>query len=252
VQHGVVRAAPDAGPGPCREPAVSRRHWYVQAERQPAPDTVGDQRWAMAADSVSSGVPCVPPPCGHTPCAGINGFAISHSPSRTIQLAEACGLFVLSGTRSGVKVRSAPLPLPADGRPGSRRGVSPGVLAVRCEGLGPGPIDPSRSTGPPGQAVFSTRRVVAALGAIRASKTVAARAPRRPSGGLRGASYPLSIAATGARPGQHRRAGSQQNIHERRLARPCHRSAGVCSRRLGGLINRYCWVRSLTSQIPAD
>lgn len=43
--------------------------------------------------------------------------------------------------------------------------------------------------------MFSTRRMVAALGAIHASKTVAARAPRRPSGVPMGASYPLSIAA---------------------------------------------------------
>jgi len=129
VQHGVVQAAPDAGPAPGREPAVSRRLRYAEAERQPSPDTAGDQmadgRWPMAADSVSSGVPCVPPPCGHTSCSGINGFAISHRPSRPIQLAEACGLFVLSGTCSGVTVRSAPLPWPADGRPGSRRRASP-------------------------------------------------------------------------------------------------------------------------------
>ena len=40
----------------------------------------------MAANSVSSGVSCVPPPCGRTLDGGISGFAISHSPSGTIQL----------------------------------------------------------------------------------------------------------------------------------------------------------------------
>lgn len=38
----------------------------------------------MAANTVSSGVSCVPPPCGRTLDAGISGFAISHSPSGTI------------------------------------------------------------------------------------------------------------------------------------------------------------------------
>jgi hypothetical protein len=40
----------------------------------------------IAANSVSSGVFGVPPPCGRTRSGGINGFAISHSPSGTIQL----------------------------------------------------------------------------------------------------------------------------------------------------------------------
>jgi len=40
----------------------------------------------MAANSVSSGVSCVPPPCGRTLGGGISGFAISHRPSGTIQL----------------------------------------------------------------------------------------------------------------------------------------------------------------------
>lgn len=40
----------------------------------------------IAANSVSSGVSCVPPPCGRTFDRGINGSAISHSPSGTIQL----------------------------------------------------------------------------------------------------------------------------------------------------------------------
>ncbi|MFI5888312.1 hypothetical protein, partial [Streptomyces sp. NPDC051554] len=40
----------------------------------------------MAANSVSSGVSCVPPPCGRTLDGGISGFAISHNPSGTIQL----------------------------------------------------------------------------------------------------------------------------------------------------------------------
>lgn len=40
----------------------------------------------MAANSVSSGVSCVPPPCGRTFDGGMSGFAISHSPSGTIQL----------------------------------------------------------------------------------------------------------------------------------------------------------------------
>jgi len=43
VQHSVVQAAPDAGPAPGREPAVSRRLRYAEAERQPSPDTAGDQ-----------------------------------------------------------------------------------------------------------------------------------------------------------------------------------------------------------------
>jgi hypothetical protein len=40
----------------------------------------------MAANSVSSGVSGVPPPCDRTLDGGISGFAISHSPSGTIQL----------------------------------------------------------------------------------------------------------------------------------------------------------------------
>ena len=40
----------------------------------------------IAANSVSSGVSCVPPPCGRTFDGGISGFAISHNPSGTIQL----------------------------------------------------------------------------------------------------------------------------------------------------------------------
>jgi hypothetical protein len=40
----------------------------------------------IAANSVSSGVSCVPPPCGRTRDGGINGSAISHKPSGTIQL----------------------------------------------------------------------------------------------------------------------------------------------------------------------
>lgn len=40
----------------------------------------------IAANSVSSGVSAVPPPCGRTLDGGISGSAISHSPSGTIQL----------------------------------------------------------------------------------------------------------------------------------------------------------------------
>ncbi len=40
----------------------------------------------IAANSVSSGVSCVPPPCGRTLEGGISGFAISHNPSGTTQL----------------------------------------------------------------------------------------------------------------------------------------------------------------------
>ncbi len=40
----------------------------------------------IAANSVSSGVSCIPPPCGRTFDSGISGSAISHSPSGTIQL----------------------------------------------------------------------------------------------------------------------------------------------------------------------
>lgn len=40
----------------------------------------------IAANSVSSGVSCVPPPCGRTFDGGISGSAISHSPSGAIQL----------------------------------------------------------------------------------------------------------------------------------------------------------------------
>lgn len=40
----------------------------------------------IAANNVSSGVSCVPPPCGRTLDGGISGSAISHSPSGTIQL----------------------------------------------------------------------------------------------------------------------------------------------------------------------
>lgn len=42
--------------------------------------------YTIAANTVSSGVFCVPPPCGRARSGGINGFAISHSPSGTIQL----------------------------------------------------------------------------------------------------------------------------------------------------------------------
>ncbi len=38
----------------------------------------------IAVNSVSSGVSCVPPPCGRTFDGGISGFAISHNPSGTI------------------------------------------------------------------------------------------------------------------------------------------------------------------------
>jgi hypothetical protein len=40
----------------------------------------------IAANSVSSGVSCVPPPYARTFDGGISGSAISHSPSGTIQL----------------------------------------------------------------------------------------------------------------------------------------------------------------------
>jgi hypothetical protein len=40
----------------------------------------------IAANSVSSGVSFVPPPCGRTFDGGISGSAISHRPSGTIQL----------------------------------------------------------------------------------------------------------------------------------------------------------------------
>jgi transposase len=40
----------------------------------------------IAANSVSSGVSCVPPPCGRAFDGGFSGSAISHSPSGTIQL----------------------------------------------------------------------------------------------------------------------------------------------------------------------
>lgn len=40
----------------------------------------------MAANSVSLGVSCVPPPCRITFDGGISGFAISHNPTGTIQL----------------------------------------------------------------------------------------------------------------------------------------------------------------------
>lgn len=42
--------------------------------------------WMRAANSVSSGVSCVPPPCGRTFDGGISGLAISHSPAGTIPL----------------------------------------------------------------------------------------------------------------------------------------------------------------------
>ncbi len=40
----------------------------------------------IAANSVSSGVSCVPPPCDRTFDGGISGPAISHNPSGTTQL----------------------------------------------------------------------------------------------------------------------------------------------------------------------
>ncbi len=40
----------------------------------------------IAANSVSSGVSCIPLPCGCTFGSGISGSAISYSPSGTIQL----------------------------------------------------------------------------------------------------------------------------------------------------------------------
>ncbi len=40
----------------------------------------------MAANTVSSGVFCVPPPCGRVRCSGISGLVISHKPSGAVQL----------------------------------------------------------------------------------------------------------------------------------------------------------------------
>ncbi len=42
--------------------------------------------YTIAANNVSSGVSCVPPPCGRTLDGGMRGLAISHNPSGTIQL----------------------------------------------------------------------------------------------------------------------------------------------------------------------
>ncbi|MGP3941850.1 hypothetical protein ACTWQK_19690 [Streptomyces sp. 6N106] len=40
----------------------------------------------MAANNVSSGVSCVPPPCGRTLDGGISGFAIPHRLKRLVKL----------------------------------------------------------------------------------------------------------------------------------------------------------------------
>jgi hypothetical protein len=75
---------------PARDQMRNRR-WAVDLEtpkqggiaRQEHPLT---STYTMAANSLSSGVFCVPPPCGRTRSGGISGLAISHSPSGTIQL----------------------------------------------------------------------------------------------------------------------------------------------------------------------
>ncbi|MEU6273280.1 hypothetical protein ABZ871_12875 [Streptomyces populi] len=46
----------------------------------------------MAANSVSSGVSCVLPPCGRTLEGGISGFAISHKPPGTIRFRRTRGI----------------------------------------------------------------------------------------------------------------------------------------------------------------
>ena len=175
VQHGVVRAA---RPGPGTRSGTGGESSRSTCRRRAA---AADQRQTMAANSGSSGVPCVPPPCGRTRCAGINCFAFSHRPSRSIQLVEAGDFIrlVLHPQRGDGEVSA--------GAPAGRwtAEISPWREPRRScrppRGLRPRPDRSSGSAGPPGQAVFSTRRVVATLGAIHASTKVAARAPSRAS-----------------------------------------------------------------------
>jgi hypothetical protein len=56
----------------------------------------------IAANSVSSGVSRVPPPCGRTFDGGINGFAISRNPSDTTQLHVPCPM--LGRPRGGIRI----------------------------------------------------------------------------------------------------------------------------------------------------
>ncbi|MBP2067658.1 hypothetical protein J2Z30_008725 [Streptomyces iranensis] len=74
VARFALGAVEDRGVRGARRGAVARR------ERPPA------GTWSRAADSVSSGVFCVPPPCGRTLGAGIGGLSISCGPSGTIPL----------------------------------------------------------------------------------------------------------------------------------------------------------------------
>lgn len=57
------------------------KHGGKARQKQPLTST-----YTIAANKVSSGVSCVPPPCGRTFDGGMRGFAISHNPSGTIQL----------------------------------------------------------------------------------------------------------------------------------------------------------------------
>ena len=127
---------PDPGPGPDQEPAVSRRVRHVEGERQPQ---TRDRRWPQTAAHQ------VCPVFRHPAAApAVQGSTASRSPTGRPDQSNSSkqvNSFVLSCTRSGVTVRSAPVPLPADGRPRSRRGASPAVLAVHHEGFGPGRID---------------------------------------------------------------------------------------------------------------
>lgn len=88
----------------------------------------------MAANSVSSGVSCVPPPCGRTLGGGISGFAISHSPSGTIQL-HASRPIPKSTTphHVGHGLKGPPEPLP-DHIPGRPTVGHPGRMRPRCAG----------------------------------------------------------------------------------------------------------------------
>ena len=55
-------------------------------ESSPADESAAEGDQGVVGLDPSTGVSCVPPPCGRTFDAGISGSAISHRPSGTIQL----------------------------------------------------------------------------------------------------------------------------------------------------------------------
>ena len=93
-EAGIVEAVHHRFMEPAQTPALDQimnrrctvdfdtpKHGGKARQEQPLTST-----YTIAANKVSSGVSCVPPPCGRTFDGGMRGFAISHNPSGTIQL----------------------------------------------------------------------------------------------------------------------------------------------------------------------